>query len=252
MMSVFRFQKFSVRNERSAMKVNTDGVLLGALMTINGDSCHLLDIGTGTGTIALMAAQRMDQALSGTSDATQSSYIIEGIDIDAPSAEEAAMNFESSPWKRHLRAYNLSLSEFSSLCGSTVYDHIFTNPPFFLEDLHSPDSRKAATRHADSLPLEEILDFAFQRLSPSGHLSLILPFDSKIMAVRLAAEKSLHLFSCVDIRSTERKQPHRSILEFSRCRPAGDCPERLLTIHEGSGYSGEYHRITAPYLCLGK
>lgn len=252
MMSVFRFQKFSVRNERSAMKVNTDGVLLGALMTINGDSCHLLDIGTGTGTIALMAAQRMDQALSGTSDATESPYIIEGIDIDAPSAEEAAMNFESSPWKRHLRAHNLSLSEFSSLYGSTVYDHIFTNPPFFLEDLHSPDSRKAATRHADSLPLEEILDFASQRLSLSGHLSLILPFDSKIMAVRLAAEKSLHLFSCVDIRSTERKQPHRSILEFSRCRPAGECPERLLTIHEGSGYSGEYLRITAPYLCLGK
>ena len=252
MMSVFRFQKFSVRNERSAMKVNTDGVLLGALMTINGDSRHLLDIGTGTGTIALMAAQRMDQALSGTSDATESSYIIEGIDIDAPSAEEAAMNFESSPWKRHLRADNLSLSEFSSLCGSTVYDHIFTNPPFFLEDLHSPDSRKAATRHADSLPLEEILDFASQRLTPSGHLSLILPFDSKIMAVRLAAEKSLHLFSCVDIRSTERKLPHRSILEFSRCRPAGKCPERLLTIHEGSGYSGEYLRITAPYLCLGK
>ena len=252
MMSVFRFQKFSVRNERSAMKVNTDGVLLGALMTINGDSCHLLDIGTGTGTIALMAAQRMDQDLSGTSDATESSYIIEGIDIDAPSAEEAAMNFESSPWKRHLRAHNLSLSEFSSLCGSTVYDHIFTNPPFFLEDLHSPDSRKAATRHADSLPLEEILDFASQRLTPSGHLSLILPFDSKIMAVRLAAEKSLHLFSCVDIRSTERKLPHRSILEFSRCRPEGKCPERLLTIHEGSGYSGEYLRITAPYLCLGK
>ena len=234
------------------MKVNTDGVLLGALMTINGESRHQLDIGTGTGTIALMAAQRMDQALSGTSDATESPYIIEGIDIDAPSAEEAAMNFESSPWKRHLRAHNLSLSEFSSLCGSTVYDHIFTNPPFFLEDLHSPDSRKAATRHADSLPLEEILDFASQRLSPSGHLSLILPFDSKIMAVRLAAEKSLHLFSCVDIRSTERKQPHRSILEFSRCRPAGECPERLLTIHEGSGYSGEYLRITAPYLCLGK
>ena len=234
------------------MKVNTDGVLLGALMTIKGDSRHLLDIGTGTGTIALMAAQRMDHASSGTSDATQSSYIIEGIDIDAPSAEEAAMNFESSPWKRHLRAHNLSLSEFSSLCGSTVYDHIFTNPPFFLEDLPSPDSRKAATRHADSLPLEEILDFASQRLSPSGHLSLILPFDSKIMAVRLAAEKSLHLFSCVDIRSTERKQPHRSILEFSRCRPAGECPERLLTIHEGSGYSGEYLRITAPYLCLGK
>ena len=252
MMSVFRFQKFSVRNERSAMKVNTDGVLLGALMTINGDSRHLLDIGTGTGTIALMAAQRMDQALSGTSDATESPYIIEGIDIDAPSAEEAAMNFESSPWKRHLMAHNLSLSEFSSLCGSTVYDHIFTNPPFFLEDLHSPDSRKAATRHADSLPLEEILDFASQRLSPSGHLSLILPFDSKIMAVRLAAEKSLHLFSCVDIRSTERKMPHRSILEFSRCRPEGKCPERLLTIHEGSGYSGEYLRITAPYLCLGK
>lgn len=239
------------------MKVNTDGVLLGALMTVDGASRKLLDIGTGTGTIALMAAQRMDgisypaSASDRTSDGPESRYIIEGIDIDAPSAEEAAMNFGSSPWKLHLRAHNLSLSDFSGLCGNADYDHIFTNPPFFLEDLHSPDSRKAATRHADSLPLEEILDFAARRLSPTGHLSLILPFDSKIMAVRLAAEKSLYPFTIIGIRSTPRKAPHRCILEFSRRRTELP-PESMLTIHEGSGYSEEYLRVTAPYLCLGK
>ena len=245
------------------MNVNTDGVLLGALMTVDGASRKLLDIGTGTGTIALMAAQRMDGisypasaaapdwTYEGTSDGPESNYIIEGIDIDAPSAEEAAMNFGSSPWKQHLRAHNLSLSDFTGLCGNAVYDHIFTNPPFFLEDLHSPDSRKAATRHADSLPLEEILDFAARRLSPTGHLSLILPYDSKIMAVRLAAEKSLYPFTVIGIRSTPRKAPHRCILEFSRLR--AELPsESMLTIHEGSGYSEEYLRITAPYLCLGK
>ncbi|MGN0191387.1 MAG: tRNA1(Val) (adenine(37)-N6)-methyltransferase [Candidatus Cryptobacteroides sp.] len=250
-MSIFRFQKFCVRNEKSAMKVNTDGVLLGALMTIKPESPHLLDIGTGTGTIALMAAQRMD-AIPGPGGCNGDGhpYMIDGIDIDGPSAEEAAMNFASSPWSGRLLSHHIPLSDFAAQC-QVHYDHIFSNPPFFLEELHSPDSRKAVTRHADSLPLEDILDFAAARLNPDGHLSLILPYGNKTMAVRAAAERSLFPFSILDIRPTEKKPPHRCILEFSGQRNDAAAVS-MLTIHKGNGYSEEYLRITAPYLCLGK
>ena len=106
-MGVFKFKKFSVMNERSAMKVNTDGVLLGAAMTIMPGDRHMLDIGTGTGTIALMAAQRSCRSFAGSQD---DSVCIDAIDIDEPSAAEAAMNFRQSPWADSLHAFNLSPS----------------------------------------------------------------------------------------------------------------------------------------------
>ena len=124
-MQVFRFKKFNVVNERSAMKVNTDGVLLGAAMTLSADDLRLLDIGTGTGTIALMAAQRLDdlrrRSFAAAQDdnrgdaqddsrgnAQDDKIHIDAIDIDEPSASEARMNFEQSPWAANLRAHNLS------------------------------------------------------------------------------------------------------------------------------------------------
>ena len=122
-MSVFRFKYFNVVNERSAMKVNTDGVLLGAAMTILPADRRLLDIGTGTGTIALMAAQRAlgipgqagdDKVRSGDDEVRAGGdVLIDAIDVDEPSASEAAANFCESPWAEHLRAHNLSLQDFA-------------------------------------------------------------------------------------------------------------------------------------------
>ena len=138
-MSVFRFKKFSVVNERSAMKVNTDGVLLGAAMTILPDDSLLLDIGTGTGTIAMMAAQRL-------ADMGVSTVRIDAIDIDEPSASEAAANFRNSPWADSLTVHNLSLDDYAADFAET-YDLIFSNPPYFEDSLTAPDIRKSTARH---------------------------------------------------------------------------------------------------------
>ena len=116
--NIFHFKKFDIINERSAMKVNTDGVLLGAAMTITPEDRRLLDIGTGTGTIALMAAQRMADILScndcNENIACVTERSIDAIDIDEPSASEAAQNFRNSPWADMLHAHNMSLEDFAS------------------------------------------------------------------------------------------------------------------------------------------
>lgn len=305
-MAVFRFQKFSVLNDRAAMKVNTDGVLLGALMTLGPDQPHgaypiqdddrtqnegmaqnngrmhsdagepsevsvrknilkLLDIGTGTGTIALMAAQRLSEY--------GISFQIDAIDIDSGSAEEAGLNFAASPWKEHLRAFHTSLARFGTggIAGEEtgeetveetpkrireragqLYDHIFSNPPFFTETLHSPDKRKAATRHSDSLPLEEITAYASSHLEPDGRLSLILPFEQIAAATRIAAESSLHLRRIVEIHSSDRKPPYRAELEFSPRKAEDGVLKDRLTINSRGEYTHEYLSLVSPYLLLGR
>ena len=153
---IFRFKKFSVVNQRSAMKVNTDGVLLGAAMTINPTDRNLLDVGTGTGTIALMAAQRISDIVG------QDSIRVSAIDIDEPSATEAADNFEKSPWASCLTVFRTSLDDFSaSLDPQVRFDHIFSNPPYFDDSLHAPDQRRNDSRHTSTgLSYRELLEFA--------------------------------------------------------------------------------------------
>ena len=112
-MSTFRFKRFEVVNERSAMKVNTDGVLLGAAMTLRQEDRCMLDIGTGTGTIALMVAQRV--ADHAEREVSRDDIMIDAIDIDEPSATEAAMNFANSPWAECLHAHNVSLDAFAAM-----------------------------------------------------------------------------------------------------------------------------------------
>ena len=148
MSSVFRFKRFEVRNERSSMKVNTDGVLLGAAMGLDVSDRRLLDVGTGTGTIALGAE-----------------CVIDAIDIDQASAEEAAENFSASPWPDMLRASHISLDGFAAACGDG-FDLIFSNPPYFDGSLKNPDARKSAARHSLSLSYRELIAFAADRLAP--------------------------------------------------------------------------------------
>ena len=127
------------------MKVNTDGVLLGAAMSIPQDATLMLDIGTGTGTIALMAAQRHPGAA------------IHAIDIDEASAREAAENFAASPWADRLSASRTALADFRP---SRKYSHIFSNPPYYDNSLMNPDAREGEARHSVSLSYRDILAFA--------------------------------------------------------------------------------------------
>ena len=241
-MSVFRFKKFEVVNERSAMKVNTDGVLLGAAMTIRPEDRRFLDIGTGTGTIALMAAQR---AVTGAEEACSGIHI-DAIDIDEASASEAAVNFANSPWGGNMKACNLSLDQFAAMTEGE-YDLIFSNPPYFEDSLTAPDGRKSTARHtSDGLSYRDIFDFAVRRLALNGRVSFVLPADQEHSLTRYARMSGFHLFRILRVRTVPRKSPTRIIAEFSRQRC--DAPEDgVLTIQDEGKYTHEYLSLTRDF-----
>lgn len=241
-MSEFRFKRFTVRNERSAMKVNTDGVLLGAAMTLSPQDSRLLDIGTGTGTIALMAAQRL-------SDCGNSTFLIEGIDIDSPSAEEAAENFSRSVWSPHLSASRLSLSELDALLENSPerkYDMIFSNPPYYDNSLQAPECRRNEARHTVSgLSYRNLCDFASSHLSSCGRLSMIVPSDSEHDLMRYARMNGLFPFRIIRIRTVPTKRPSRVIAEFTAVR--NNLKEEELVIRDGGKYTDAYVLLTSGF-----
>ena len=268
--NIFRFKQFCVVNERSAMKVNTDGVLLGALVTILPEDRTFLDIGTGTGTIALMVAQRLahisvEQSITPLSCSASCSAMagqnvpihIDAIDIDEPSSAEAASNFRNSPWGDILHAHHASLDEFASLISESCapaapdtgesssgfcpeYDLIFSNPPYFDCSLQAPEERRNAARHTSTgLSYREILDFASSHLSTRGRVALVLPSDTERDLTRHARMSGLHLYKITRIRTVPRKAPSRIVAEFSRHRT--DAPQdTILTIQDGGQYTQEY------------
>ena len=252
------------------MKVNTDGVLLGALMTILPEDRNLLDIGTGTGTIALMAAQRVlgipdqvgddgvvveDDGVVG--DDIPGGVVIDAIDIDEPSATEAASNFRNSPWSDILRAHHASLEDFVAMTAESSahagaghedtlsdcckgYDLIFSNPPYFDNALQAPEQRRNNARHTSTgLSYREILDFASNHLTARGRVALVLPADTEHDLTRHARMSGLYLYKITRIRTVPRKAPSRIVAEFSRQRT--DAPQdTILTIQDGGQYTQEY------------
>ena len=242
-MSEFRFKQFSVRNTDSALKGGTDAVLLGALMTVHPGERRLLDIGTGTGVVALMAAQRLaGSTIDASAEDGVESRII-GIEIDGPSAEEARLNFEGSPWAGMLEARHCSLQDFRS---PGEFDLIFSNPPYFDESLRNPDRRESRARHTESLSYREVLAFAGEKLAPGGLVAMILPAESETAVRRCAAGFDLNLSRIVRIRTTQRKPPRRVVVEFSRLR--GQIREEELTMQNQDGFTEEYRRIAGAFL----
>ena len=231
--------------------MNTDGVLLGAAMTIRPEDRCMLDIGTGTGTIALMAAQRAfggeipGQARNDGEDTREESGVImiDAIDIDEPSATEAAMNFANSPWAECLHAHNVSLDAFAA-SDDQKYDLIFSNPPYFEDSLTAPDERKSTARHtSEGLSYRDIFEFAKERLTDSGRVSLVLPADQEAALCRYARMCGLHLFRIIRVRTVPRKAPSRMIAEFSRQR-CETVKEEHLTIQNEGQYTQEYLSLT--------
>lgn len=245
----FRFKRFSVRNERSAMKVNTDGVLLGAVVPVCGADCRVLDIGTGTGVIALMLAQRL------TADMEQASRMrplrILGIDIDPDAAAEAADNFASSEWAEALTAEEISLESLET--ASEAFDIIVSNPPYYDSSLTNPDGKKAVARHTDlpqgSLSYREVMEFAARHLSATGRLSVVLPSDQEFAALRYARMCGLHLSHLLRVRTVERKQPKRFIATFVTA-PC-ECRTQMLTIMEKGKYTDEYISLVKDFYLFG-
>lgn len=236
-MSTFRFKKFDVINERSPMKVNTDGVLLGAWAGVRREDARVLDAGTGTGVIALMAAQRLEEQ--------GSQAHVTGIDIDSASAEEAAANFAASPWADRLQSECIALQDFRS-CED--WDLIVSNPPFFDNSLQAPDSRRNVSRHTGvggSLSYRDLCAFASERLASGGRLAMVLPADQERIVLRTAASFGLYPARITRVRTTPSKCPARMLLELTQAR--GSIEETCLTIQDGGTYTSDYLALTREF-----
>lgn len=203
-MATFSFKQFSLENSASAMKVTTDSVLLGSWVEV--ESCHnILDIGTGTGIIALMMAQR-----------AQKNCTIIGIDIDETSAKEAADNFKASEWAAQLCARHISLADFSAESNSGTFDLLVSNPPFFENSLKAPDKRRSNARHTDSLPLSQLIEAAVKLLDCNGRLAVIIPRSVADSFVLDAACAGLFLVRECYVKTTSAKPAKRVMLCFCK------------------------------------
>ena len=222
---MFRFKQFSVSDELCAMKVGTDGVLIGAWADVEGDS-HILDLGTGSGLIALMLAQRNSEAE------------ILALDIDEQAAAQAQRNFELSPWAERLSVVNANVCDYVS---ERKFSHIVTNPPYFVDSLHSPDAARTTARHTSSLDFEQIISSAERLLEPWGRLSVILPTDVASLFRSVAFER-LWLTRQLDIVTKEGEAPRRTMMEF--CLTAEPrmprCDEMLM-------HSAQYKTLTQEF-----
>ena len=193
-MTAFRFKQFSVEQEQVAMKVGTDGVLLGA-WTNCADANRVLDIGTGTGLIALMIAQRSD------------AQRIVGIDIDSAAAVCAAQNFAASPWGNRLEAVQVPVQEYIG----EKFDLILSNPPYFVDSLLCPDSRRTTARHTTELTFEQLDNAVCRLLAPTGRFALILPTEQM---ERYISHSSLKLVRRCDVISVVGGAVKRVMAEF--------------------------------------
>ena len=195
----FQFKQFTVWHDLCAMKVGTDGALLGA-WTNCSDAKTGLDVGTGSGLIALMLAQR-------------SEALIDAIDSDENACLQAGINFRLSPFASRLQVL---CRDFLHYCPEKSYDLIVSNPPYFENSLKSPDKQRSAARHADELSLNGLLEKSYQLLSPDGRLSLILPADNFDSAQDIAQQTGFYLTRKTAVSAIENRSPKRVLLEYAK------------------------------------
>ena len=213
---MFQFKLFLIHQNKSAMKVGTDGVLLAAWAPIDHNPYAILDIGAGTGLIALMLAQR-----------TQAEQI-DALEIDADAHGEATENFESSPWNDRLFCFHASLDDFMDDLEDEKYDLIVSNPPFYAENVTSGNLARDTARQNQSLPFEDLCEAASILLSDDGIFSIIIPYKEEENLIALAQQNSLFPIKITRVKGTPVSEIRRSLLAFSRNQQALEIDE--LTI----------------------
>lgn len=252
--SAFRFKQFTVTQTHSAMKVGTDGVLLGAWVSLDPDKKarpvrRVLDIGTGTGVIALMLAQR---TVSDTDPC-----VIDAVEIEAAAAEEAARNFAASTWGERLKAHTMLIQRYAADYAGEKYDLIVSNPPYFMAGTDfrrgfdtsaaaaRPSTERIAARHAESLPYDELIDAILLLLEPvDGRFAAIFPYRESGVFIAKAAAKGLFATRVLDIHGTPHKPVKRVAAEFSLRRPEKreEIVRETLYIEDGSGHFTDLYR----------
>lgn len=228
----FTFKQFAIRQDKTAMKAGTDGVLLGAWCDLD-NATQILDIGTGTGLIALMCAQR-----------TQTAEIT-AIEIDQDAYNQAVDNVNESKLKDRITVVN---ADFRDYCNDKhlTFSHIVSNPPFFTENTGSPDQKRQLARQAKSLPFDILIKGVAKLLDGDGKFSVIIPWGETLDFVRLCALNHLHLCQKTAVISREGNAPIRAMLSFSK---------KMLTLHQNSitirdrdgNYTTQYRQLTADF-----
>jgi tRNA1Val (adenine37-N6)-methyltransferase len=234
--SWFQFKKFKVEQEKSAMKVGTDGVLLGAWACKNGKS--ILDVGTGTGLIALMLAQRFEDAE------------ITAIDIDKHAAEQAYENVCNSPWSDRISVECADFNIFRKEQAG-CYDHIISNPPYFKQSLKSNSRSRSLARHDMLLTHDMLIVESVRLLNDGGCLSVVLPYVEGSVFIALAATKGLYCTRKTNVYSKPDSEIRRLLLEFRKVKQ--NLVEDSLVIEEKGrhSYSKEYLELTGPFYLFG-
>jgi tRNA1Val (adenine37-N6)-methyltransferase len=226
--SYFSFKQFTIYQDKSAFKVGTDGVLLGAyadLTTVR----NILDIGSGTGLISIMLAQRCEAAIT-------------AIEPDNDSFIQSCENVNLTEWGSRIKIVNIDLQNFDP--DNEKFDLIITNPPFFCDSLKSPDPRKSAARHNDSLTSVEILEGVNRLLKDDGRLQLIMPYVEGNIFIANASRCGFYCNNILKIRPLPGSEIRRLILTFSKTRKTPI--EKFLTIEHGR------HQFTDEYINLTK
>jgi tRNA1Val (adenine37-N6)-methyltransferase len=230
--SYFQFKQFRIEQQKSAMKVGTDGVLLGAWVDVSGTS-EILDIGTGTGLIALMVAQR-------------STARITAIEIEKNAYDEAVFNVSQSPWHDRINVIHNSFQEFVKT-ADRKFDLVVTNPPFFENDKQPADKKLTAAKHAVLLSFEDILYGVTQILGNKGRFAIILPAGRAVRFSIMAGRYGLRLTRLTEVFASPDKISHRWLMEF---QTSGAIPEKSELIIKNSGqkdYTEAYKNLTGDF-----
>ena len=198
----FKFKEFSINQDQCAMKIGTDSVLLGAWTSLEKRPFSILDIGSGTGVLALMLAQR------------SLAELIDAVEIDDNAYEQCVENFEQSPWSDRLFCYHASLEEFTDEIEDK-YDLIISNPPFYSEDYKSENNQRDLARFVDAMPFEHLLESVSKLLAEDDVFSVIIPFKEETSFIALASQMNLFVNKKLHLKGTPTSNIKRSLLEFS-------------------------------------
>lgn len=232
-MKPFKFKQFTIQQDKCAMKIGTDAVLLGAWTSLENNPFSILDIGAGTGILGLMLAQR------------STSEVIDAIEIDEDAYEQCVDNFEESPWGDRLFCYHASLEEFIEEIEDQ-YDLIICNPPYYSEDYKTDNKSRDLARFQDAMPFEHLIEGTSQLLSENGLFSVVIPFKEEDLFISLAAKYNLLPKRILHVRGNPTSELKRSLIEFS-FGESNIATEELIIETERHQYTQDYINLTKDF-----
>ncbi|MCF8296683.1 MAG: methyltransferase [Saprospiraceae bacterium] len=230
-MANFKFKQFSLSDEKSAMKIGTDAVLLGAWADCSSAKT-ILDIGSGCGIISLMLAQR-------------SNAKIHGIEIYNDSTREAIENAMNSPWSERVSFENIAFQKFWK-ATKVKYDLIITNPPYFINSLKSPDQKRSIARHTDNLSYEDIIIGSKNILAETGKLCVVLPYNERVFFRGKALIENLYCTKLMQVKNNNKSSYKRVLMQFEFIKKP-IIIEDLIIRNENNGYSEKYYTLTKDF-----